>query len=362
MQERNRLGFNGRFTQFPGYDESSYAKLAAEKANMDLHIADITAADFRDQIAKVIWHLDFPVAGPGSFPQYMVSALAAKHVKVVLGGQAGDEMFGGYARYLIAYFEQCIKAAIEGTYKNGNYVVTIESIVPNLGLLREYKPMMREFWREGVFEELDARYFRLVDRSSDMVDEVDWGVLDKGRVFSAFRDIFNNSENVQHEAYFDKMTHFDFKCLLPALLHVEDRMSMAHGLESRVPFLDHPLVEFAATMPANIKFAGGDTKHLLKKTFSDMLPGEIVNRRDKMGFPVPLKEWFSGELNDFVRDIFNSQAAKTRPFFNADAVLANFEKGGRFSRKIWGLMSLEIWHQTFHDRASQIQGAARAVR
>jgi len=359
MQERNRLGFNGRFTQFPGYDESSYAKLAADKANMDLHIADITATDFRDQIAKVIWHLDFPVAGPGSFPQYMVSALAAKHVKVVLGGQAGDEMFGGYARYLIAYFEQCIKAAIEGTYKNGNYVVTIESIVPNLGLLREYKPMMREFWREGVFDEIDARYFRLVDRSSDMVDEVEWDVLDKERVFSAFRDIFNNSKNVQHEAYFDKMTHFDFKCLLPALLHVEDRMSMAHGLESRVPFLDHPLVEFAATMPANIKFAGGDTKHLLKKTFSGMLPDEIVNRRDKMGFPVPLKEWFAGELKDFVSDIFNSQAAKTRPFFNADAVLANFEKGGRFSRKIWGLMSLEIWHQTFHDQASQIRSAAR---
>jgi asparagine synthase (glutamine-hydrolysing) len=362
MQDRNRLGFNGRFTQFPGYDESSYAKLAAARANMELHVADITATDFRDHFSKVIWHLDFPVAGPGAFPQYMVSALAAKHVKVVLGGQAGDEMFGGYARYLIAYFEQCIKAAIEGTYKNGNYVVTIESIVPNLGLLREYKPMMREFWREGVFDEIDARYFRLVDRSSDMMDEVDWSILDKKRVFSAFRDIFNNSKNVRHEAYFDKMTHFDFKCLLPALLHVEDRMSMAHGLESRVPFLDHPLVEFAATVPANIKFAGGDTKHLLKKTFSDMLPSEIVNRRDKMGFPVPLKEWFSGELKDFVSDIFSSRAAKTRPFFNADAVLANFQKGGHFSRKIWGLMSLEIWHQTFHDQASQIQSAARAVR
>ena len=83
-------------------------------------------------------------------------------------------------------------------------------------------------------------------------------------MFDAFREIFNNRENVEHEAYFDKMTHFDFKCLLPALLHVEDRMSMAHGLESRVPLLDHPLVEFAATVPADVKFAGGDTKHLLK--------------------------------------------------------------------------------------------------
>ena len=90
-------------------------------------------------------------------------------MKVVLGGQGGDEIFGGYARYLVAYFEQCIKAAIEGNYKNGSYVVTIESIVPNLGLLREYKPMLREFWREGLFSDLDSRYFRL-DRSFERYD------------------------------------------------------------------------------------------------------------------------------------------------------------------------------------------------
>ena len=237
-----------------------------------LTFIDISADDFRNRIHDVIWHMDFPVAGPGSFPQFMVSELAAKHVKVVLGGQGGDEIFGGYARYLIAYFEQCIKAAIEGNYKNGNYVVTIESIVPNLGILREYKPMLREFWREGLFSDLDSRYFRLIDRSSDMTEEVDWHALDKDRVFEAFQNIFNNPENVGHEAYFDKMTHFDFKCLLPALLHVEDRMSMAHGLESRVPFLDHPLVEFAATVPADLKFAGGDTKHLLKRALGGELP------------------------------------------------------------------------------------------
>lgn len=355
---QNRHGFHGRFTDYPGYDESRYAELAAAQSGIDLHTRDITARDFQDNLRKVIWHLDFPVAGPGSFPQFMVSQLAAKSVKVVLGGQGGDEEFGGYARYLIAYFEQCIKAAIEGTYKSGNYVVTIESIVPNLGLLREYKPMMREFWREGLFDSLDARYFRLIDRSSDMAQEVDWSELDKARVFEAFKAIFNNRDNVAHEAYFDKMTHFDFKCLLPALLQVEDRMSMAHGLESRVPFLDHPLVEFAATIPADVKFGGGNSKHLLKKAFAADLPDEIVNRRDKMGFPVPLKEWFANELQDFVQDIFGSQAARARPFMNADRVLANFQKAGQFSRKTWGLISLEIWHQTFHDNAAAIRKEA----
>jgi asparagine synthase (glutamine-hydrolysing) len=344
--------FHGRFTQFPGYDESAYAADAVDRAGARMHVVDITPQHFRDHIEDVLYHLDFPVAGPGSFPQFMVSQLAARRLKVVLGGQGGDEIFGGYARYLLAYFEQCVKAALDGTYKNGNFVVTIESIVPNLGLLREYKPLMTEFWKEGLFGELDGRYFRLIDRSTDMAEEVDWMVLDKNRVFESFLAIFNNQSNVHKEAYFDKMTHFDFKCLLPALLQVEDRMSMAHGLESRVPLLDHPLIEFLATVPADVKFEGGRMKHLLKLAYADALPQRIAERRDKMGFPVPLKEWFAGELRDLVEDTFRGRHARQRPFMNASAVLANFASAGRFSRKVWGLLSLELWHQIFHDRAA----------
>jgi asparagine synthase (glutamine-hydrolysing) len=349
------LGFHGKFTEFPGYDESGYAKLATDRAGADLHVVDITAADFRNHIRDVIRHLDFPVAGPGSFPQFMVSKLAAERVKVVLGGQGGDEIFGGYARYLLAYFEQCIRAAIDGTYRNGNFVVTIESIVPNLGLLREYQPLIKQFWSEGLFGPLDERYLRLVDRSADMQDEVDWSALPRAKVVEDFKAIFKNPANVRKGAYFDHMTHFDFKCLLPALLQVEDRMSMAHGLESRVPFLDHPLVEFAATVPADVKFAGGHMKHLLKVAFGDVLPDEIAHRRDKMGFPVPLKEWFGGELKGDVEDIFRNMKEKSRPYINADAVLANFGGAGRFSRKAWGLLSLELWHQIFHDRAAEFR-------
>jgi len=347
------IGFHGRFMEYPGYDESRYAIEAGNKAGGNIHIADITAEDFRNYIEKVIYHLDFPVAGPGSFPQYMVSKLASEHVKVVLGGQGGDEIFGGYARYMIAYFEQCIKAAIDGSYKNGNYVVTIESVIPNLGLLREYKPMMKEFWREGLFDPLDERYFRLVDRSTDMPTEIDWNSLSKEAVFNSFRKIFNNENNVKKEAYFDKMTHFDFKCLLPALLQVEDRMSMAHGLESRVPLLDHKIIEFAATIPADVKFKNGALKHLLKSEYASVLPQEIINRRDKMGFPVPLKEWFGNELKTFVTDIFADLNKNNRPYINSKEVLKNFGNESRFSRKAWGLLSLEIWHQQFHDKAAE---------
>jgi asparagine synthase (glutamine-hydrolysing) len=346
-------GFHGRFTDYPGYDESAYAEIASTSFDGDLRITDITAQDFRDNIRKVIYHLDFPVAGPGSFPQYMVSKLASEHLKVVLGGQGGDEIFGGYARYLVAYFEQCIKAAIDGTYKNGNYVVTIESIIPNLGILREYTPLIKEFWKDGLFGPLDQRFLRLIDRSTDMKEEITWQDLDIQGVYQKFYEIFNNRSNVAKEAYFDSMTHFELKTLLPALLQVEDRMSMAHGLESRVPLLDHPLIEFAATVPADIKFQGGQLKHLLKNAFRDELPSAITNRRDKMGFPVPLKEWFSSELNDFVLETVANMKAKNRDFVNTDAVLRNFGESGQFSRKTWALLSLELWQQEFHDKATE---------
>ena len=346
-------GFHGRFTDYPGYDESAFARDASNAFNGDLRTIDITAKDFEDNIRKVIWHLDQPTAGPGSFPQYMVSALASQDVKVVLGGQGGDEIFGGYARYLIAYFEQSIKAAIDGTYKNGNYVVTIESIIPNLGILQEYKPLMQEFWREGLFGPLDERFFRLVNRSTDMQSEVQWDSLDMNSVKESFLNIFNSQANVRKEAYFDSMTHFEFKTLLPALLTVEDRMSMAHGLESRVPLLDHRIVEFAATVPADLKFPGGRLKHLLRNSYRETLPNSILERRDKMGFPVPLKEWFGDELKPFVSDILSNMHSKQRDYLNTGEILKNFGDEARFSRKTWALLSLELWQQEFHDKASE---------
>ena len=359
---KNREAFHGKFTCFPGYDESAYARVAATSSGKNINEADISATDFIEHVSKLIYHLDHPVAGPGSFPQYMTSKLAAGKVKVVLGGQGGDEIFGGYARYLLAYFEQCIKAAIDGTYRNGHFIVTPESIIPNLGVLREYQPLMQTFWREGLFESLDKRYFRLIDRSVDVVDEIDWSQLDREQVFQTFLGVFNSTRNVRHEAYFDSMTHFDFKCLLPALLQVEDRMSMAHGLESRVPFLDHPLIEFVATVPADVKFKDGHMKHLLKTAFADVIPGEILNRRDKMGFPVPLKEWMGGELKEFVSDIFGSTKAQTRPFVNTTAIRSQLGSSGRFSRKLWGLLSLELWYQNFHDQAAHFQGLMEVAR
>ncbi len=351
-------GFTGKFSFSPDYDESAYARELAEWRGFSLYEIDITAADFIENIRKVIYHLDYPVAGPGSFPQYMVSQLAARHRKVVLGGQGGDEIFGGYTRYLIAYFEQCIKAAIDGTINNGNFIVTYESIIPNLTALHNYKPMLQEFWREGLFEEMDRRYFRLINRAPLLQDEIHWNLLGDYSPFETFQTIFNG-QNVGRESYFDRMTHFDFKTLLPALLQVEDRVSMAHGLESRVPFLDHPLVEFAATMPADIKFKDGTMKQVLKNAMRPVLPERIVDRKDKMGFPTPLTEWLKGEAHDFVQDIFSSPRAQSRDLVNNKLVREGLTREPKFGRKAWGLLCLELWQQEFHDRESEFKSMVK---
>ncbi len=346
--------FTGKFSEDPRYDESPYARLVAEQRGLELHEIDIGVGDFIGKIEDVAYCMDYPVAGPGSFPQYMVSQAAAEQVKVILGGQGGDEIFGGYTRYLVAYFEQCIKGAIEGTLDSGNFVVTYESIIPNLVALRNYKPMLREFWREGLFEDLDARYFRLINRAHDVESEVDVEALGDYSPFETFRQIFNGP-NVGHEAYFDKMTHFDFKTLLPALLQVEDRVSMAHGLESRVPLLDHRLIELAATIPADIKFRDGDMKHIFKKATRSIVPDKVLDRTDKMGFPVPLSEWLAGDARDYVSDILSTDAARGRELIDNAKVLEGLAGEETYGRKAWGLLSLELWQRAFHDRGREFR-------
>ena len=350
-RERNDefMAFTGKFSYGELYDESMYARALAEHCGITLHEIDITSRDFVESISKVIYYLDYPVAGPGSFPQYHVSKLASQHRKVVLGGQGADEIFGGYVRYLLAYFEQCIQGAINGTLKNGNFIVTYESIIPNLVALQNYKPLIGEFWREGLFESLDKRYYRLINRAPTLEKEINWDALGEYSPFETFSTIFHG-KNVGKESYFDMMTHFDFKTLLPGLLQVEDRMSMAHGLESRVPFLDHEIVEFAATMPSDIKFKDGTLKKILLDVVDGDLPEIITARKNKMGFPVPLNEWFQGELKDFILDIFSSSQAKKRDYFNNKEIVNSLNNEPQFGRKLWGLFSLELWHREFHDK------------
>ena len=264
--------FHGRFAEGLQYDESEYAKSLSAFTNGSYYEIVPTAEQFVEQLPRLIRALDEPLAGPGLFPQYAVSKLASKHVTVVLGGQGGDEVFGGYARYLVGYLEQALKGAILETQDEGKYLVTLDSIVPNLALLKEYTPLMSHFWRQGLFGEMDSRYFHLIDRSQGLDSLLHPEFLsrfNREQLFADFQSIFNHPDT---KSYINKMTHFDQKTLLPALLQIEDRVSMAVSLESRVPLLDRRIVDLVNRMPPALKFQGGKTKHILKKSVTGLLP------------------------------------------------------------------------------------------
>jgi len=343
--------FTGFFPFGKEYDEREYARTVSEFAKTNHFETSPNVDNFINILPKLIYFMDEPAGGPGLFPQYFVSKLAAEKVKLVLGGQGGDEVWGGYTRYLVAYLEQALKGAILGTQEEGEYVVTLKSILPNLGILENYTPTLQYFWQEGVFGPMDERYFRLVNRnrnldsifSSDFLEEV----KANNSSLEEFKNLFNYPET---PSYFNKMTHFDLKTLLPALLHVEDRMSMAVSLESRVPLLDHRIVEFSAGVSPVVKFKGGESKHLLKLASKNTIPREILNRKDKIGFAVPLSSWYREEkIQNFLRETLLSKRARERGIYSSKGIEKLIGKEKKFGRQIWGLLCLELWFRNFID-------------
>jgi len=341
--------FTGAFHEGPQYDESRYALAVAEAAGAQPHVVYPTATEFAESLPWLIYMMDEPAAGPGLFPQFCVSRLARDHVKVVLGGQGGDELFGGYARYLVAYLEQALKGAIYGNAQDAHYLVTWESIAPSLPLLRQYRPMLQRFWSDGLFGDMDRRYFRLITRhqhgegtySPDV-----WSPDSSERMFERFARVFNEPSA---KSYIDRMTNFDVKTLLPALLQVEDRTSMSVSLESRVPLLDHRIAELVMRMPPAMRFQGGDSKRILREAMADIVPETVLSRNDKMGFPVPLAEWVKGPLRDFVHDILLSQRARERGIYRAAGLERLLRADAPFDREIWGVLCIELWYRAFVD-------------
>ncbi|HXS54564.1 MAG TPA: asparagine synthase (glutamine-hydrolyzing) [Hanamia sp.] len=341
--------FSGGFNEGPEFNELEYARIAAKTANAELFEIFPTEQEFIDILPTLIYHLDEPVAGPGLFPQYIVSKFASQHVKVILGGQGGDEIFGGYSRYMVAYLEQALKGAIFQSNEEDEHIVSLESILPNLPALKQYIPMMKSFWQEGSFEGMDRRYYHLINRMGatkeffrkDFINE-----CDSGAIFNKFSGYFNDPAT---KSYFNKMTHFDMLGSLPGLLQVEDRVSMSVSIESRVPLLDRRIVDLVSGMPAGMKFKGGEMKYLLKKTIKNIMPPEIMRRKDKMGFPVPLHLWSKNKAKGFIMDTLLSKKAKERNMIDTDHVEKLISSEQPFSRGLWGLLSLELWYNQFID-------------
>lgn len=327
-----------------GHDESKHAValakfLGREKSS---HSFVITEDYVVDILGDAIYHMDEPCAGPGLVGQFALAKMLKDNfpdTKVVVGGQGGDELFGGYARYIVAYLESCIYGSMYPTEKD--FVVQLKNIGPLMPVLQGYEPMLTSFFGAGMFSQKDTRYFDLVSRfnpgtlSEEFAQDV-YQKFSEG-IKQGFCNIFNEKGSV---SYFTKMTYFDFKASLPALLHVDDRVNGAFAMEGRVPLLDEELVELAFSIPPSYKFSGGFSKGLLRKAVTGMLPESILWRRDKMGFPVPMQEWYArkGCFYELVQDYLSTNFCK-RLFPNIDKT---------FTRSTWGKLSLSIWAKTFN--------------
>jgi asparagine synthase (glutamine-hydrolysing) len=345
--------FTGAFREGPEFDESDYARAVAGQCGAQMFFVHPTEREFVDLLPKLAYHMDEPAAGPGLFPQFIVSRLAAQHVKVCLGGQGGDEIFGGYARYAIAYLEQAIKAAVHGGSEEGEEAIALADLAPNLACLRQYQPLMQRFLGSGLFEAPERRYFALMDRSEGALDAFSPAFREQychhgghEAVFGRFRRIFNEPDT---SSYYNRMLYYDMMTGLPSLLHVEDRVSMAVSLESRVPLLDPAIVELVARAPARVKFRGGEMKYLFRQAIRDLLPPRVFNRQDKMGFPVPLQHWARGPAREFFADVLLSQRTRERGLFDMVRVERLMREASSFSRALWGLLQLELWHREFID-------------
>jgi len=352
---RGLPAFSGYFADGDRFNELPYAEAVAKHNGCPHHVVCPSAADFADNIHRVIYHMDEPAAGPGAFPQLMVSALARQQVKVVLGGQGGDEIFGGYARYLLLYLEESLKGSIFESQDPSRHIVTLARVLPNLAMLQQYVPLLKDFWSRGLFEPSERRYFALVSRSrmlTELFTPAFLAARDEAAIYAAFEREFNDV--LRHvpgggSALFNRMTAYDARTLLQSLLHVEDRMSMAVSLESRLPLLDYRIAELMFRMPPLYKYRDGKSKSVLLAAARSLLPEDVLNRKDKMGFPVPFVEWARGPLRGFVTDVLLGSAARARGIYRPEGIERLLASERPFGRELWGLLCLELWFQTFID-------------
>ena len=318
------------------YDELRHARCVAERFGTEHHEL-ILEPDVLEILDDLAWHLDEPFGDPSAIPTFVVSRMAADHVKVVLSGDGGDELFAGYDKYRVEQRER-------------RY-----SRLPRFA--RKALAVIGSRMREGA----KGRNFALHHSLTGWDRYFDAGTFfrERSRQELLHPDVFarvQKDDPRQFGNWLSAAQYLDLHSYLPLdILTKVDRMSMAHSLEVRVPLLDHKLVEFAATIPPELNLNGSSGKQLFKKGMRGILPDEVIDR-PKRGFAVPLATWFRGELEGFARDLLLSRRCRERNIFNSAYVerLLDLHRGGRpLDLQLWTLMSFEMWCRTFIDKQTQ---------
>jgi asparagine synthase (glutamine-hydrolysing) len=334
--------FTGAF-DVPGFDERVHARSVAREIGAVAHEHVVTPAELEDALPAAVRAMDEPAAGPGLLPQWLVAREAARHVKVVLGGQGGDELFSGYVRHLILRLEAALGAAL-----HGGDTRALRTLAPHLASLDGYEPLLRRHFGSGLFGEVPHRYFGLIHRGAGLEDVLAGDLradLLAHPSYDRFRGAFDAGGGASPV---DRAVRFDRRVLLPALLHVEDRTSSAWSLESRVPLLDRRVLAFVDRASDAVLFGDGELKFLFRRAALPDLPAAARGRRDKMGFPVPLAAWARGPLAPFLRDLLAGGAAAARGWIRADAVPRLVAGEAVEARHLWSVVNLELWLRTWH--------------
>jgi asparagine synthase (glutamine-hydrolysing) len=328
------------------YSELDYARQVASAIGTDHHEIVIGRNDFFDALPTLVWHEDEPIAWPSSVSLYFVSKLAASQVKVVLTGEGSDEIFAGYARY--------------GHYRNSlRYLRGYEKLPPGWraavrGWIASTALLSADLrrrlghtllGRDGSLESLYLDNFYCAFNATEI------GNLSRapGDPYAGFHYCWDRAvaPPLQRMLIADQQTY------LVELLMKQDQMSMACSIESRVPFLDHTFVEFAATVPERLKIRAGHAKYILKKAVERVLPREIIHRR-KMGFPTPLRQWLIGPEAEPVDAQLLDRDGLLGSYLDLSAVATLLERHRTgvedATDRIWRLLNLQLWGEVFWNR------------
>jgi asparagine synthase (glutamine-hydrolysing) len=339
-------------------NELAYARLAARAAGAEHREVVVSPAQFFEALPRLVWHEDEPIAFPSSIPLHFVSALAREHVKVVLTGEGADELFLGYNRYRVTAWNERLGRSY--------WAATPAPLRRGVGRLagRLPQPLRRYAVRSFLAQEPGPRGL-FFENFSVFPQALRLGILTES-ARGAGADAHARALRLYEEGAggpLDRMSRTDLQTFLVRLLMKQDRMSMAASIESRVPFLDHELVEHAVAMPGRFKLRGWQTKAVLRAALDGLVPPAILGRK-KMGFPVPVGRWLSGPFWPLVDEFVLGPRAAARGLFDPSALrrLADEHRRGHASHadRLWLLMNLEIWHRVFvegEDSSAVMQAA-----
>jgi asparagine synthase (glutamine-hydrolysing) len=331
------------------FSELEYAREVARAIGANSHEIVIDDNDFFAALPRLIWHEDEPIAHPSSVPLHFVSALARQHVKVVLTGEGSDELLAGYGKYPRALVNWHAGGIYERLVPGGVRARVASSVVPRLpGRVGQYA--RRSFLampRHPAAMFLDNFAGIPLGAQRELIEP---SLLTGGDPYEPSLEYFRHVNGAS--GVLGRLLYTDVKTYLVELLMKQDQMSMSMSIESRVPFLDHVLVEFAARLPDRLKLSGFTTKRILREAIRGIVPDSILSR-PKMGFPVPFADWVRGSWNTIARDVLLDRTTHDRGITNTRAVerLLDDHRDGRVrgGDAIWALLNLELWYRTFID-------------